>query len=123
MITTRYLVHKILQQIAYNGQVIAFTHIAEDKYHRDVDVSVEYSLKGLYHESRAYQSRTVGNSGTTTTQAQPMLLCLYADGHNKVSKGDTATLNGHTCTVNNTTDVQGLNQILDISFSVLDDEV
>lgn len=113
-----FMKNKVSRQIAINGSYFSFTHETEDKYHNSTG-STTIELKGIYHQSTSYQSKTSAEGSVTSSKPSPMILCLYEDG-SKISKGDSITVNDKSMFVTGVEDVQQLHVISHISLEVID---
>jgi hypothetical protein len=113
-----FMENKVSRQIAINGSDFSFTHSAEDKYH-NATTETTVALRGIYHQSTSYQSKTATDGSVTSSKPSPQILCLYKDG-SKVSKGDEITVNDKKMFVTGMEDVQQLHVVSQISLEVID---
>ena len=109
-----FLKNKVEKRINWGGESYIFTRSVEDKYHRGTE-TLEFTVKGLYHQSSSYQQKTTDSGAVTTKKAQPMILCMYEDGH-LIKTGDKTTVNGVDLLVTGVVDVQELNAVVQVSL-------
>jgi hypothetical protein len=89
MLTSKYLEHKVEQQLKLNGSLYVIKSVELDKYKEQYlpDVPEEIELKCIYHESNSYQKENIGDATIVSEKPSPMLLCLWKDAE-KVKSGD-----------------------------------
>ena len=109
-----FLKNKVEKRIRWGGESYTFTRSVEDKYHRETE-TVEFTVKGLYHQSSSYQQKTTDSGSVTSKKPQPMILALYEDGH-LIKPGDKTVVNDVTLLVTGVVDVQELNAVVQLSL-------
>ena len=111
-----FLFNKVKRQIDWNGQNYTFTHTAEDKYHNETTTS-EIILKGVYHQSTSYKSKSSKDGSVISSKSSPMILCLYDDGKT-IQIGDKVKINDKDMFITGIENVQELNVAIQISLEV-----
>jgi hypothetical protein len=121
MLTSKYLEHKVKQQLKLNGSLYIIKSIELDDYNEQYlpDVPEEIELKCIYHESNGYQKENVGDAAIVSEKPSPMLLCLWQDAE-KVKPGDYTEFGNKKFQVIDKNDIQNFGVVCDISLKEVD---
>lgn len=95
MINTRFEAYKLRREIRRSGTDFTFRrHSGVNDFGEPTGDFVEVAtIRGIYHETNAYVTQTVGDAATTRTKKQPMILCLMDDFRDSgVVEGDVVEM-------------------------------
>lgn len=95
MINTRFEAYKLRREIRRSGIDFTFRRPAgvNDFGEPTGDLVEVATVRGIYHETNAYVTQTVGDAATTRTKKQPMILCLMDDFRDSgVLEGDVVEM-------------------------------
>ena len=73
-------------------------------------------IKGVFHETTSYASKTTTEASTIRKKSSPMLLCLWEDIAEILRHQDEVTINNKTYKVNEIKNLAEANLIADISL-------
>lgn len=130
MINTKFEAYKLSRVLKQSGQEFVFRRRHLNKFNEPEGEPSEVArIVGLYHETNSYVTDTVGDSATTRTKKQPMVLCLTEDFSNlDVCQGDEIEipLRGNQMTSKTlkfvgSVDIQNWGIITDLSFEEVDE--
>ena len=127
-----FMVNRVQRRIEWSGEDYIFTRIVEDEYHREQG-EITITVKGLYHKTHSYQTKSSSEGSVTSRKPQPMILCLYnpsntidemIDEENSVGDnrnpqpGDKVVIGGKTMFVTGVEDIQEQHKVLQVSLEV-----
>lgn len=95
MINTQFEAYKLRREIRRSGTDFTFRrHAGVNDFGEPTCELVEVAtIRGIYHETNAYVTQTVGDAATTRTKKQPMILCLMDDFRDSgVVEGDVVEM-------------------------------
>ena len=130
-----FMVNKVQRRLEWSGEDYTFTRVVEDKYHREQG-EINFTVKGLYHKTHSYQTKSSKDGSVMSKKPQPMILCLYnnsnnndeilvENGENSVRNnnptlGDKVVVGGKTMLVTGVEDIQEQHKVLQVSLEVED---
>ena len=80
MINTRFELHKLRRELKRNGNDDTFHRRKLNKFNEPAGDLVDVlTIRCLYHEVSSFKTISTGDSSTTVTEKQPMLLCAVED--------------------------------------------
>lgn len=125
-----FMVSRVQRRIEWSGEDYTFTRIVEDEYHREQG-EITITVKGLYHKTHSYQSKSSKEGSVISKRPQPMILCLYNNSNNSDETlieheitannpqlGDKVVVGGKTFLVTGVEDIQEQHKVLQISLEV-----
>ena len=124
-----FMVNKVQRRVEWSGEDYIFTRVVEDKYHREQG-EISFTVKGLYHKTHTYQSKSSKDGSVISKKPQPMILCLYnneemridSDDNSMIRKnpklGDKVVIGGKTMFVTGVEDIQEQHKVLQVSLEV-----
>lgn len=130
MINTKFEAYKLKREVRCNGVVFEFKRRKLDKFNEPTgELETVAKVRGLYHESNSYITKTVGDAATTRTKKQPMLLCLVDDVKSSdLRQGDEIQISFRSSQMTSVTlryvgcvDIQNWGIIADLSFEEVDE--
>ena len=94
MIDTKFEAYKLKRILKRSGTDFVFKRAMQNEFGEPEGDKLEVAtLRGLYHETNSYMTNTVGDSATTRTKKQPMILCLCEDIESlDLRQGDETTI-------------------------------
>ena len=121
-----FMVNRVQRRIEWSGEDYIFTRVVEDEYHREQG-EINFTVKGLYHKTHSYQTKSSNEGSVTSRKPQPMILCLYNNTNtndemydivDNPKPGDKAIIGGKTLFVTGVEDIQEQHKVLQISLEV-----
>ena len=76
----------------------------------------DHEIKGVFHETTSYASKTTTEASTIRKKSSPMLLCLWEDIAEILHHQDEVAFNNKTYKVNEIKNVAEANLVADISL-------
>ena len=111
--------HKVVREINTHGMSYDVKREELDSYREPTGTMKRIAtIKALYHETKGYVKKTVGDSSTIQSKGQPMLLAEWEKAKD-VSQNDIISINDSEYRVTGKTDVAGYHVIVDISLEVV----
>lgn len=130
MINTKFEAYKLKRILKQSGIEFVFKRQKLNEFDEPEGELEEVArIKGLYHESNSYITDTVGDSATTRTKKQPMILCLCDDFNDiTLHQGDVTEVSSRGPQMTSKTlkyvgciDIQNWGIIADMSFEEVDE--
>lgn len=124
-----FMVNKVQRRIEWSGKTYTFTRVVEDEYHREQG-EINFTVKGLYHKTHTYQSKSSSDGSVISKRPQPMILCLYNINNNdeiidendvtnnNPQLGDKVIIGGKTMFVTGVEDIQEQHKVLHVSLEI-----
>ena len=107
--------NKVRRLINTNGTLFRFVKVGEDEFGEPNGQTESVMIKGLYHETTSYLSKSSTESTTIKQKSSPMILCLW-DDVTKITDGYELQFNGKKYTIGGIKNLSESNIIADISL-------
>lgn len=108
--------HKVEQEIKVHGEDYTVNRDKLDEYGEATGDSEKVcDIRGLFHISKGFVSRSTGDATTTHATGNPMLLCLFSETEH-IQSGDWLELNGARYNITDVTNVSEQNIVADMSL-------
>lgn len=110
----------VKQNIKQHGAVYTFQRYKKDERGQETtELTTVCGLNALFHISKGYVTKTIGDSGFTRSKGQPMLLCVSDDARN-IQSGDIVTIKSFLYRVIEKNDLNNEGTVTDISLELVD---
>lgn len=107
--------NKVRRLVKTQGQAFEFTREQLNDFGEPTDESVTLTIKGVYHETASYLTKTAMEATTIKQKPSPMILCLWEEA-NKLKPFDVLAFNGKNYTINGVKNIDEANIIGDVSL-------
>ena len=129
MINTKFELYKLRRELKRNGKDYTFRRRKLNQFNEPTgELEDVLTIRCLYHEVSSFKTTSTGDSSTTVTEKQPMLLCAVEDVKGSVLEiGDFIEVNDSVYEDKKLlrfigiVDIQNYGIIADISLEVVDD--
>lgn len=112
--------HRVVREIERTGSNYTFKRNNKNEFGEETEEKQEVcSVKALYHATKGYATRMIGESSIVITKGMPMLLCVKDEMSDKIMKGDIVEVNGCKHVVSDKNNVNEYNILYDISLEVV----
>lgn len=108
--------NKIRRTIRTLGQSLLVQREGTNDFGEPNGETESLELKGVFHESTGYLTKSTSESSTIRKKSSPMLLCLWEDIAELLHHQDEVTLNNKTYKVNEIKNLAEANLVADISL-------
>lgn len=71
--------NKVRRLINTQGRSVVVTRQGKNKFNEPNGEAETFTVKGVFHETTSYLSKTGSNGSTIRSKPSPMLLCLWND--------------------------------------------
>lgn len=86
--------YKVVREIKTHGESYTFERNKFDGYNEPTEEKETVAtVSGLYHVTKGYVSKTVGDATTTHSKGQPMILAIFSETE-KIREQDIVTVKG-----------------------------
>lgn len=107
---------KVVREIRTHGEQYTFERQKLDEYGEPTEEKEEVAtVNGLYHTTKSYVSKAVGDATTTHSKGQPMILAIFSETE-KIREQDIVTVKGKPYQVIGRTNVGEYSILNDISL-------
>ena len=110
--------NKVKRLIISQGQEFSFNRPGKNEFGEPTGTAETVKIKGVYHESIGYVTRTSSEGSRVRSKPSPMILALWDDG-SKVKLNDSLLLQGKEYKVVGVKDVGESKVVADISLEVV----
>ena len=129
MINTKFELYKLRRELKRNGKDYTFRRRKLNQFNEPTgELEDVLTIRCLYHEVSSFKTTSTGDSSTTVTEKQPMLLCAVEDVKgSSLEEGDFIEVNDSVYGDKKVlrfvgiVDIQNYGIIADISLEVVDD--
>lgn len=108
--------NKVRRTIRTLGQSLLVQREGTNDFGEPNGETESLELKGVFHESTGYLTKSTSESSTVRKKSSPMLLCLWEDVENRVHLQDHILLNGRKYMVGEIKNLLEANLMADISL-------
>lgn len=112
---TAFQLNKVRRLIKTCGKVFKFSRPGANEFGEPNGETVSHSIKGVFHETTSYVSKTTADSSTTRQKSSPKVLTLWEEAKNLLHT-DVLTFNEKSYRVNEIKNLAEANLVADISL-------
>ena len=129
MINTKFELYKFRRELKRNGKDYTFRRRKLNQFNEPtIELEDVLTIRCLYHEVSSFKTTSTGDSSTTVTEKQPMLLCAVEDVKDSgletgdfIEVEDSVYGDKKVLRFVGIVDIQNYGIIADISLEVVDD--
>lgn len=129
MINTKFELYKFRRELKRNGKDYTFRRRKLNQFNEPTgDLEDVLTIRCLYHEVSSFKTTSTGDSSTTVTEKQPMLLCAVEDVKGSgleigdfIEVDDSVYGDKKVLRFVGVADIQSYGILADISLEVVDD--
>lgn len=107
--------NKVRRLIKTQGQTFKFDKPGKNEFGEPNGETVSHTIKGVFHETTAYASKTTSDASTIRKKSSPMVLTLW-ESVGELHHKDELTFNGKSYRVNEIKNIAEANLVADISL-------
>lgn len=115
MNSASFQLNKVRRSIATLGTSFVFIRPDKNAFGEPNGQTISVAIKGIYHETTSFLSKSSVESTTVRTKPSPMILCLWQDAQ-KLQHMDKLAFNGKSYKVGDIKNLSESNIIGDISL-------
>lgn len=114
--------YKVKRLIVVQGQNLLFSRQGENEFGEPNGQTESVTIKGVYHETTSFLSKTSTEATTIQQKSSPMVLCLWKDTEN-ISDRYRLSFNNKTYTIGGIKNLAEANLIAEISLEEVQADV
>lgn len=95
MNSSAFQLNKVRRLIKAQGRSVVVTRQERNKFNEPNGEAEVFTIKGVFHETTSYLSKTGSDGSTVRAKPSPMLMCLWEDIQ-KVQHTDQLVINNRT---------------------------
>ena len=107
--------NKVRRIINTQGKLFAFKRPGTNEFGEPNGQTESVDIRGVYHETTSFLSKTATEATTIRQKPSPMILCLWEDAQ-KILHTDELTFNGKSYKVGEVKNISEANIVGDISL-------
>lgn len=107
--------NKVRRLIKTEGRSVVVTRQGKNKFNEPNGEAEVFNIRGVFHETTSYLSKTGSNGSTIRTKPSPMFMCLWEEIKN-LKHTDQILLNNHTYNIGEIKNLCEADVIGDISL-------
>ena len=115
MNSSAFQLNKVRRLIKDQGRSVVVTRQERNKFNEPNGEAEVFTIKGVFHETTSYLSKTGSDGSTVRAKPSPMLMCLWEDIQ-KVQHTDQVILNNRTYNIGEIKNLCEANVVGDISL-------
>ena len=108
--------NKVRRLIRTQGKTFTVLEIRKDGFGEPNGTTESFEIKGVYHETTSYISKTAAEASTTVKKSCPMVLALWEEVGSKLSSQTFLLHNDRIYKVNAVKNLEEANLVADISL-------
>lgn len=115
MIAASFQLNKVRRLINAQGQLFQFVKQGSNEFGEPDGQTVSVNVKGVYHETTSYLSKSATEATTIRKKSSPMILCLWEDAQ-KLTHTAELSFKGKTYRVGEVKNIAEADVAADISL-------
>lgn len=115
MNSSAFQLNKVRRLIKTQGRSVVVTRQEKNKFNEPNGEAEVFSVKGVFHETTSYLSKTGTDGSTVRAKSSPMFMCLWDDAI-KLKHTDKVSMNSHTYNIGEIKNLCEANLVADISL-------
>lgn len=115
MYSAAFQLNKVKRLINTQGRVIQVIRQGRNVFNEPNGEAEVFEVKGVFHETTSYMSKSGSNGSTVRAKSSPMFLCTWETAQMLVHN-DQVTINGHIYNINAIKNLCEVNLIGNISL-------
>ena len=115
MNSSAFQLNKVRRLIKTQGRLIVVTRQGKNKFNEPNGEAEVFSVRGVFHETTSYLSKTGSDGSTVRAKPSPMFMCLWDDAQ-RLQHTDQVSLNNRTYNIGEIKNLCESNLVGDISL-------
>lgn len=116
MNSAAFQLNKVKRLINTQGRSVIVTRQGKDKFNEPNGEAEVFSIKGVFHETTSYLSKTGSNGSTIRAKPAPMFMCLWEEAQG-LQHTDQVLLNNRTYNIGEIKNLDEADIIADVSLT------
>ena len=113
-------VSTVTRAINTHGQEFTFKHHSKSAFGEPDTEFTTITVKGLFHQTRGYITKTTSDGSITRSKPQPQILALVNESSGSLTLDDTLEYKDQNYRVTGVNNINNLDIALDISLEMID---
>ena len=115
MNSVQFQLNKVRRLISTQGRSVVVTRQGKNKFNEPNGEAEVFNIKGVFHETTSYLSKTGSNGSTVRSKPSPMFMCLWESAES-LQHTDQVFINNRTYNIGEIKNIDEANAIADISL-------
>jgi len=115
MYAQAFQLNKVRRLINTQGRSVVVTRQGKNKFNEPNGEAEVFNIKGVFHETTSYLSKTGSNGSTVRSKPSPMFMCLWESAES-LQHTDQVLINNRLYNIGEIKNVDEANAIADISL-------
>lgn len=115
MNSVQFQLNKVRRLINTQGRSVVVTRQGKNKFNEPNGEAEVFNIKGVFHETTSYLSKTGSNGSTVRSKPSPMFMCLWESAES-LQHTDQVLINDRTYNIGEIKNIDEANAIADISL-------
>lgn len=115
MNSVQFQLNKVRRLISTQGRSVVVTRQGKNKFNEPNGEAEVFNIKGVFHETTSYLSKTGSNGSTVRSKPSPMFMCLWESAES-LQHTDQVLINDRTYNIGEIKNIDEANAVADISL-------
>lgn len=115
MNSVQFQLNKVRRLINTQGRSVVVTRQGKNKFNEPNGEAEVFNIKGVFHETTSYLSKTGSNGSTVRSKPSPMFMCLWESAES-LQHTDQVLINDRTYNIGEIKNIDEANAVADISL-------
>ena len=115
MNSAAFQLNKVRRLINTQGRSVVVTRQGKNKFNEPNGEAEVFNIKGVFHETISYLSKTGSNGSTVRSKPSPMFMCLWESAES-LQHTDQVFINNRTYNIGEIKNIDEANAVADISL-------
>ena len=115
MNSVQFQLNKVRRLINTQGRSVVVTRQGNNKFNEPNGEAEVFNIKGVFHETTSYLSKTGSNGSTVRSKPSPMFMCLWESAES-LQHTDQVSINNRTYNIGEIKNIDEANAVADISL-------
>lgn len=115
MNSAAFQLNKVKRLINTQGRSVVVTRQGKNKFNEPNGEAEVFNIKGVFHETTSYLSKTGSNGSTVRSKPSPMFMCLWESAES-LQHTDQVFINNRTYNIGEIKNIDEANAVADISL-------
>lgn len=111
----QFQLNKVRRLINTQGRSVVVTRQGKNKFNEPNGEAEVFNIKGVFHETTSYLSKTGSNGSTVRSKPAPMFMCLWESAES-LQHTDQVLINNRLYNIGEIKNIDEANAIADISL-------
>lgn len=115
MNSVQFQLNKVRRLINTQGRSVVVTRQGKNKFNEPNREAEVFNIKGVFHETTSYLSKTGSNGSTVRSKPSPMFMCLWESAET-LQHTDQVFINNRTYNIGEIKNIDEADAVADISL-------